>query len=149
MGYVLDLRQKMGSQPLIVVGAAAVVLRAQQLLLVKRTDNGLWGLPAGSKELAEDLATTASRELREETGLVGRQAKILTVVSGPGMQYTYPNGDQIDSVTTVYQLTATGELYADQTETSSATYFPLDALPTELTPITRRILQALSREGQI
>lgn len=149
MGYVLDLRQTIGSQPLIVVGAAAVVISAQQLLLVKRTDNALWGLPAGSKELTEDLATTAARELHEETGLIGQQPKLLTVVSGRGMQYTYPNGDQIDSVTAVYQLTATGELYADQTETSSATYFPLDALPAELTPITQRILQALSREDKI
>lgn len=149
MGYVLDLRQTIGSQPLIVVGAAAVVISAQQLLLVKRTDNALWGLPAGSKELTEDLATTAGRELHEETGLTGRQPKLLTVVSGRGMQYTYPNGDQIDSVTAVYQLTATGKLYADQTETSSAMYFPLDELPAELTPITQRILQALNSEGKI
>ncbi|HJE86870.1 NUDIX domain-containing protein [Levilactobacillus brevis] len=145
MGYVLELRQKIGSQPLIVVGAAAVVITAQQLLLVKRTDNQLWGLPAGSKELAEDLATTASRELHEETGLIGQQPKLLTVVSGTGMQYTYPNGDQIDSVTVVYQLTATGNLRADQTETSVAKYFSLNALPEQLTPITRQILTQLQR----
>jgi len=143
MGYVLNLRKLIGSQPLIVVGAAAVVLRQQQLLLVKRTDNLLWGLPAGSKELAEDLQTTAIRELHEETGLVGQQPKLLTVVSGADMQYTYPNGDQIDSVTTVYQLTATGELCADQDEISAAKFFQLAKLPTALTPITTRVLNDL------
>lgn len=143
MGYVLNLRQSIGSQQLIVVGAAAVVLKQQQLLLVKRTDNLLWGLPAGSKELTEDLQTTAIRELNEETGLVGQDPKLLTVVSGVGMQYTYPNGDQIDSVTTVYQLTATGELRADQNETSAAKFFSLAELPLKLTPITQRILNQL------
>ncbi|WP_407886384.1 NUDIX domain-containing protein [Levilactobacillus sp. N40-8-2] len=143
MGYVLNLRQSIGSQQLIVVGAAAVVLKQQQLLLVKRTDNLLWGLPAGSKELTEDLQTTAIRELNEETGLVGQDPKLLTVVSGVGMQYTYPNGDQIDSVTTVYQLTATGELRADQDETSLAKFFSLAELPPTLTPITQRILNQL------
>lgn len=49
MGYVLNLRQVVGSQPLIVVGAAALVVQADQLLLVKRRDNQLWGLPTGSK----------------------------------------------------------------------------------------------------
>lgn len=146
MGYVLDLRKTIGAQPLIVVGAAAWVLRDQQLLLVKRTDNALWGLPAGSKELTESLQTTAIRELQEETGLIGQQPKLLTVVSGSDMQYTYPNGDQIDSVTTVYRLTATGQQRADQDETSAAKFFALAELPTALTPITQRILKVLTAE---
>lgn len=146
MGYVLKLRQVTGPRALIVVGAAAVVLQQARLLLVKRTDNQLWGLPAGSKELNEDLSTTAKRELREETGLVGHEPRLLTVVSGAGMQYTYPNGDQIDSVTTVYQLTSSGQLQADQHETSDVQFFPLTNLPSVLTPITRQILSQLQTE---
>ena len=143
MGYVVDLRQTVGHQPLVVVGAAAVVLTPAGLLLVKRRDNQLWGLPAGSKELNEALTTTAMRELHEETGLRGTQPQLLTVVSGPGMQYTYPNGDQIDSVTTVYRLTATGELKTSD-ETSAVRYVPLERLPEQLTPITRHILEQLT-----
>lgn len=143
MGYVLDLRQKLGQQPLIVAGAAAIVQQDQQLLLVERTDNHLWGLPAGSKELNEDLATTARRELREETGLDGVQPQLLTVVSGANMQYTYPNGDQIDSVTAVYALQVTGQALPDHDETSATDWFELDDLPTRLTPLTREILTRL------
>lgn len=143
MGYVTRLRRTVGSQPLVVVGAAAVVLRAGQLLLVHRRDNHLWGLPAGSKELNESVATTAIRELQEETGLVGAQPKLITVVSGAGMQYTYPNGDQIDSVTVVYRLHATGTPQGSS-ETQESRFFDLDALPADLTPITQRILQHLT-----
>ncbi|MFC6289301.1 NUDIX hydrolase [Levilactobacillus angrenensis] len=144
MGYVLNLRQQVGHTPLIVVGAAAVVYRQAALLLVHRTDNHFWGLPAGSKELNESTLTTAQRELAEETGLTAQAAKLLTVVSGAGMQYQYPNGDQIDSVTVVYEVTATGEPNGDDDETSAAKFFPLDQLPTELTPLTREILKTLA-----
>ncbi|WP_125572920.1 NUDIX hydrolase [Levilactobacillus huananensis] len=146
MGYVLDLRQVIGSRPLIVVGAAAVVInKKQQLLLVKRTDNRLWGLPAGSKELNESLVTTAQRELHEETGIDGQQPKLLTIVSGTGMQYTYPNQDQIDSVTAVYELTATSQQDITSSEIETIDYFALTALPDNLTPITKRILIELEK----
>lgn len=143
MGYVLNLRQQIGHAPLIVVGAAAVVYRQSALLLVHRTDNQRWGLPAGSKELNENTLTTAKRELHEETNLTAMDAKLLTVVSGAGMQYQYPNGDQIDSVTVVYELTATGEPNGDDHETSAAKFFPLTQLPAALTPLTREILTTL------
>lgn len=143
MGYVLNLRQQIGSEPLIVVGSAAVVRRQQGLLLVKRTDNHAWGLPAGSKELNESTVTTVKRELNEETGLTAQSAKLLTVVSGTGMQYKYPNGDQIDSVTVVYDVTAIGEPSGDGDETSAAQFFEWDKLPAKLTPITEQILKEL------
>ncbi|MDT6980640.1 NUDIX domain-containing protein [Levilactobacillus zymae] len=142
MGYVLDLRQMVGPRPLIVVGAAAMVTQAEHLLLVKRRDNGLWGLPAGSKELNESLVTTAIRELHEETGLRGQQPRLLGVISGSQMQYQYPNGDQIDSVTTVYRLQVTGATKTSN-ETSDVRYFEWQQLPAKLTPITRRILEEL------
>ncbi|AKP65745.1 ADP-ribose pyrophosphatase [Levilactobacillus koreensis JCM 16448] len=143
MGYVLNLRQKVGQQPLIVVGSAAIVRRQQQVLLVKRRDNHLWGLPAGSKELNEDTAATAERELREETGLQGIVQQLLAVVSGQDMQYTYPNGDQIDSVTVVYDVAATGNLEVTTDETSAAKFFDLAQLPEQLTPLTKKILTTL------
>lgn len=142
MGYVLELRQTVGSRPLIVVGAAAVVKQADRILLVKRRDNGLWGLPAGSKELNESLTTTAIRELREETGLIGQQPKLLAVISGQRMQYQYPNGDQIDSVTAVYALQASGKSTLSN-ETSAVRFFDVKHLPVDLTPITTRILNEL------
>ncbi len=59
-------------------GEAAVV-RDGKLLLVRRTDDGLWALPGGITDPGETLAETARRELREEAGIDGRVAQLLGV----------------------------------------------------------------------
>lgn len=40
-----------------------------RVLLIRRADEGLWGLPKGTVERGETLEETALREVREETGL--------------------------------------------------------------------------------
>ncbi len=53
------------------VTAATVIpiLASGDIVLVRRRDNGRWGLPGGIIEWGEVIAATAKRELREETGL--------------------------------------------------------------------------------
>lgn len=60
------------------VGAAAVVVDdADRVLLVRHTYGRLnWELPGGASEPGETFAETASRELREETGLAGRVERL-------------------------------------------------------------------------
>lgn len=41
-----------------------------RLVLIRRRDNGLWGLPGGLVDWGEDIETAARRELAEETGLM-------------------------------------------------------------------------------
>lgn len=58
------------SQP--VVGVAAVVLRGDEVLLVRRgrePAKGSWGLPGGMLELGESLAQGVQREVMEECGV--------------------------------------------------------------------------------
>lgn len=146
MGYLLQLRKFVGHRPLISTGAATVVYNAKnQLLLVYRSDTHLWGLPSGSKELNEALETTAVREVFEETGVRITEPAFVTLLSGPQMQFTYPNGDQIDAVIVVYQATATDQVLQPQTgETEKVHYFSLDNLPkrNELTAFSQHILEA-------
>ncbi|WP_044043454.1 NUDIX hydrolase [Octadecabacter antarcticus] len=63
------------------LAALAVILRADQVLLVRRKnepDAGLWGFPGGHVELGETALAAAARELREETSVVGRPIHYLT-----------------------------------------------------------------------
>lgn len=63
------------------LAALAVVRRADYALLVKRKnapDAGLWGFPGGHVNLGETALAAAVRELREETGVLGRPVQYLT-----------------------------------------------------------------------
>ncbi len=53
------------------------------ILLERRSDNGLWGLPGGKVEPGESLLQTALREAKEETGLTIGVIRLLGVYSGP------------------------------------------------------------------
>ena len=55
-----------------IVGVAAVVVRADQVLLVQRgrePGKGLWGVPGGVLELGETVIDGVRREVREECGI--------------------------------------------------------------------------------
>jgi len=63
------------------LGAVAVVLHENLVLLVKRKKNpnaGLWGFPGGHVELGETGLECAVRELYEETSVVAEPIRYLT-----------------------------------------------------------------------
>lgn len=145
MGYIMDLRKLVGTRPLIMTGACVMVLNRDSLLLVKRTDNGTWGLPGGSMEPGESLEKTAIRELYEEAGITARDLKLFDVFSGPELYYKYPNGDEVYNVVVVYTCNqAEGELVAGDDEVSELKYFDLDQLPASINPPDRPIIKALT-----
>lgn len=53
----------------VVVGAAAVIDKEGKILLMRRTDNHLWTMPAGQMEVGETPAEAVVRETFEETGI--------------------------------------------------------------------------------
>lgn len=65
------------------LAALAVVIRADQVLLVKRRnepDAGRWGFPGGHVDLGETAMEAAARELYEETSVTGQPLRYLTNV---------------------------------------------------------------------
>ena len=59
MDYIREMRGLIGHRPLIMVGAAALMLDSQErLLLLRRADNDCWGLPGGAMEPGESLDWT-------------------------------------------------------------------------------------------
>jgi ADP-ribose pyrophosphatase YjhB (NUDIX family) len=53
----------------IVAGSAAVINKEGKILLMRRTDNQLWAMPAGQMEVGETPAEAVVRETYEETGI--------------------------------------------------------------------------------
>ena len=129
--HVMDLRKTIGTDPLIVMGAGAVILDDQQrVLLGLRGDNGLWGFPAGQMELGETAAGTAVRETLEEIGLQIRVKKLLGVYTGADALHVYPDGNQVQVAGARFLAEIVGgELKPDGYETLDVQWFDVNHLP--------------------
>lgn len=134
LGYLNELRDIVGSRPLISVGATILVTnRHNELLFQHRSDTNTWGLPGGSMELGETLEDVAARELQEETSLNADSFAFLAVASGPRYRFVYPNGDDTHSVIHLYHARdVSGDVAPQDDESLALAYFGRDALPTPL-----------------
>lgn len=133
MGYVSEIRKKIGHDPLLIVGASVIVTDEKgRVLLQHRADNGLWGYHGGCVELAENTEDAARRELLEETGLTAGKMSLFGVFSGPEMRYTYPNGDQASVVDIVYLCSDfSGELRPQPEEVTELRWFAPADIPAD------------------
>jgi 8-oxo-dGTP pyrophosphatase MutT (NUDIX family) len=87
------------------VGAAAAVFdRDDRVLLVRRVDDGKWGLVAGWVDPNDSPAQTAVRELAEEAGVRGRVERLVGVFFRSASADEYPHG----TVSVVYLCSITG-----------------------------------------
>jgi 8-oxo-dGTP pyrophosphatase MutT (NUDIX family) len=95
--YLWRLRQKVGSELVLVPGAMVFLVRDDgAVLFTRRGDNGRWCLPAGGAEEGSSFAGTAITELREETGVVVDPADLdafATLSEAELHTITYPGGD--------------------------------------------------------
>jgi len=148
-GYVRELRRRVGSRPLVLAGAAVLVLDPEgRVLLVRRADDGTWGLPGGYVEPGESCEQAALREVEEETGLTVRGLELYRVFSGDGLLHTYPSGDQVHNVTVTYVSRGVeGTPRPDGAEVSEARYFAPHEIPREVSPPVRPIMDAFLGEG--
>ncbi len=142
MGYIEELRRKIGHFPIILAGSAVLILNERdELLMLLRTDNGCWGIPGGGMEPGERLEVTAARETLEEAGLRIHDLVLFGVFSGPELFYQYPNGDQTYNVVAVYVTRrVSGEVMVHPAEHTDWKYFSLDHLPENISPPIRPIL---------
>ncbi len=147
MSYIGTLRKEVGHKPLIMPGATVLVLnRENELLMIRRSDCGEWGLPGGMMELGETTEQTARRELFEETNLEADEMELFGVFSGPELYFCYPNGDEVYNVSVVYLAHAVrGDLRLSDGEHTDFAYFARSDLPknigTPVKPIVKAFLQ--------
>ena len=146
MGYIMNLREKVGHSPLIGVGATTLVFNNKnELLLNLRSDTNTWGIPGGSKELNETLEECAIRELKEETNINVNDLELITVLSGKEYYFKYPNEDELDCVIALYKvLNYEGKLNINDGESKQLKFFSLDNLP-ELESRAKAIIDKIKR----
>jgi ADP-ribose pyrophosphatase YjhB (NUDIX family) len=64
-----------------------------RVLLIRRTDNGLWALPGGAQEVGEYITETASRETREESGIDVEVVDVVGIYTNPNHVVEFTDGE--------------------------------------------------------
>jgi 8-oxo-dGTP pyrophosphatase MutT (NUDIX family) len=136
--FVVELRRHIGHAPLWLPGATAVVIRDQQVLLVKRSDNLAWTPVTGIVEPGENPADCAVREVFEETGIHVVARRLASVqVSRP---MVHANGDRAQYLDLVFRMDwAGGEPFPADDESLDARWFDLAEMPEMSADMRRRI----------
>jgi ADP-ribose pyrophosphatase YjhB (NUDIX family) len=147
MGYIEEIRDIVGNQPLILVGTAVGVINNEGEILLQKRRDGSWGVPGGFLELGESAEEAGRREVLEETGIEIGKMELITVLSGKEYFVTLPNGDQFYPVTIAYMSRDIkgGALKADGTETVEAKFFKPSELPESLNPMIKKMIFSLAR----
>ena len=140
MGYIMDLRKIVGHRPLIMTSACAIIMNEKnQILLQKRTDNGLWSYPGGSLELHETFEEACVREVKEETGLILESLQLFKILSGDEMHYIYPNGDEVYIAEALFVTNRFhGEMKIQESEVSEQHFFDMDKIPNEMFGVNKK-----------
>ncbi len=148
--YIRNIRAKIGSQLLLLPGVTAIVINDRgEVLLQLRRDTGTWAPPSGGVEPGETVAEAVKREVLEEAGIEIEPKAIVAALSGAAYNVTYPNGDQLASVTTVFRcrpLDAAPPRVNDD-ESQDIRYFKTDSLPENTLPRHRRMISLALNSG--
>jgi 8-oxo-dGTP pyrophosphatase MutT (NUDIX family) len=68
----------------LVPSANVIVLNDRdEILMIRRSDNGNWALPGGAMDLGESLPQCAVREVQEETGITCRITGLVGIYTDP------------------------------------------------------------------
>ncbi|SEB47314.1 Predicted nuclease (RNAse H fold) [Nocardioides exalbidus] len=145
--FVVEIRRKIGHDPLWLPGVTAVIRRGDQVLLVRRSDNGRWTPVTGIPEPGEEPAVAAAREAMEETGVRIRVDRLAsTAVHG---EILHVNGDRATYLDLTFACTwLEGEAHVADDESSDVRWWPVSGLPPMSEEMVARIGAALSSERE-
>lgn len=127
--FILELRSLIGTRPLWLSAATALVIDGEdRILLGRRADNGAWALPGGIIDPGEEPADAAARECFEETGVVVVPEVLTALTVSP--KRTYSNGDEVQFLVVTFRCRPVGgEARVNDDESLEVAWFPLSALP--------------------
>ena len=144
--YLGQLRAVAGERTLLFVGARTVVRDDEgRVLLIRRSDNGHWAVPAGAMELGESIADCGVRELYEETGLTAGALTPYALYTGPAYTFTNMYDHTYQLFIVAFRVDGwTGELLRVTDETTDARFYAADELPPTLSPVVHETLADLA-----
>jgi ADP-ribose pyrophosphatase YjhB (NUDIX family) len=146
--YIRDLRAAVGTRRLLIPSVAGIIRDGERILLVQEREGGMWSTPGGALELDDTPANAVIREVFEETGLVVEPTRIFAVYGGPEFLVRYPNGDETQYVSTMFECRiVAGEIQPDGDEIQRAHFWTRDeAVALPLSPwLTRMIARLYDR----
>jgi 8-oxo-dGTP pyrophosphatase MutT (NUDIX family) len=150
--YLAALREKIGHD-LVLVPSVTVLARdeAGRVLMVLNRETGLWQTIGGSLEPGESPQEAGRREALEEAGIEVELRAIIAVAAGEEFRLTYPNGDQVAYVSTIFDAVVTGgDPHPDGEETSAVEWFTLHELArADTDDFTRALLATAIPPGGI
>ena len=135
----------------IVVAVTAAVRNDQgELLLIERTDNGLWALPGGAQDIGESVVQAARREVNEETGVDVEITGLSGIYSDPRHVIAYDDGEVRQEFSLCFHARPVGGELRSSSESKEARWVSPDYLQDlKIHPSMRlRINQALKQEPQ-
>jgi 8-oxo-dGTP pyrophosphatase MutT (NUDIX family) len=139
--YLRALREKVGSDLLLVPSVTVLVFDPRGRVLLVRHAEGPWVAPGGSLEPAERPADAAVREAWEETGLTVELVHLLGVYAGPEFEVRYANGDRVAYCMSVFEgRRAGGDARPDGIETLELGWFSAEELAGLALPPWARIV---------
>ena len=110
---------------MISIGATAVIVQDNKVLLVKREDFEVWALPGGGVDEGESLAETAVREVYEETGLEIEITHLIGLYSEIGSWSDW-------HLASFAARVIGGDLKSQMGEVLDLRFFPLEELPEDM-----------------
>lgn len=117
-----------------VVGARALVLEGDKVLLVRHTYGDSWYTIGGAVDRGETPMQAMVRELKEEVGVIPLEPPKL-------MNVYYTNYHKRDDYVIFYTVHAFTRVPSNSPEIAEIRWFNLEALPLDVSPGTKRRIE--------
>ena len=126
----------------LVVGVRIILVQEGQVLLVRHTYQQHWYFPGGAVKRGETLVEAAKREALEESGVLLLEAPQLL-----GIYSSFNEGKSDHIVVFACENFQIGKA-TDRWEIDACQFFPLTALPVDLSPACKRRLEEYQTGGR-
>lgn len=109
----------------IVPAVSAIVKNDRgELLMIERTDNGLWAIPGGAQDIGESVTDAVRREVKEETGIDIEVTGLSGIYSDPHHVIAYDDGEVRQEFSLCFHARPIGGRVRTSSETRHVRWVP-------------------------